>query len=106
MSPVWFYFSARNSPVCFIANRWNIQFPRRDSMSPQPHIPEPLRRCFHHSFQTTTDISDFDYHLPDDFIAQHPLPQRDASRTLLVDRARQLSRDSHSKNFTAELSAR
>src|SRR5438477_3915264 len=105
MSPVWFYFSARNSPVCFIANRWNIQFPRRDSMSPQPHIPELLRRCFHHSFQPTMDISDFDYHLPDDLIAQHPLPERDASRMLLVDRAKQSWRDSYFRNLPDELSA-
>ena len=31
-------------------------------------------------------ISDFDYDLPEDLIAQHPLPERDASRMLVVDR--------------------
>jgi S-adenosylmethionine:tRNA ribosyltransferase-isomerase len=33
------------------------------------------------------NISDFDYHLPPELIAQHPLPERDASRLLLLDRA-------------------
>jgi S-adenosylmethionine:tRNA ribosyltransferase-isomerase len=31
-------------------------------------------------------ISDFDYDLPEELIAQHPLPKRDASRMLVVDR--------------------
>ena len=33
-------------------------------------------------------LSDFDYFLPQELIAQRPLPQRDASRMLIVDRAR------------------
>jgi S-adenosylmethionine:tRNA ribosyltransferase-isomerase len=32
-------------------------------------------------------ISDFDYELPEELIAQHPLPERDASRMLVVNRA-------------------
>src|SRR5579862_7661353 len=32
-------------------------------------------------------IDDFDYNLPDSAIAQDPLPERDASRMLVVDRA-------------------
>ena len=32
-------------------------------------------------------LSDFDYHLPDDLIAQEPLPDRAGSRMLVVDRA-------------------
>ncbi len=32
-------------------------------------------------------ISDFDYDLPQDLIAQQPLPERDASRLLVLDRA-------------------
>src|ERR1700735_3760562 len=33
------------------------------------------------------NISEFDYHLPPERIAQHPLAERDASRILLLDRA-------------------
>ncbi len=32
------------------------------------------------------NVSELDYHLPQALIAQHPLPQRDASRLLLLDR--------------------
>jgi S-adenosylmethionine:tRNA ribosyltransferase-isomerase len=39
-------------------------------------------------------ISDFDYDLPEDLIAQQPLAERDASRMLIVDRAAQSWRDS------------
>ena len=51
------------------------------------------------------DISDFDYQLPDDLIAQHPLLERDASRMLILDRAAQSWRDSYFRNLPAELSA-
>ena len=51
------------------------------------------------------DISDFDYQLPDDLIAQHPLLERDASRMLILDRAAQSWRDSYFKNLPGELSA-
>ncbi|TAN63468.1 tRNA preQ1(34) S-adenosylmethionine ribosyltransferase-isomerase QueA [bacterium] len=33
------------------------------------------------------DIKDFDFHLPDDLIAQYPADKRDLSRLMLVDRA-------------------
>jgi S-adenosylmethionine:tRNA ribosyltransferase-isomerase len=39
-------------------------------------------------------VSDFDYDLPAELIAQHPLSERDASRMLIVDRATQTWRDS------------
>lgn len=39
-------------------------------------------------------ISDFDYELPEELIAQEPLAKRDASRMLVVDRSRQQWHDS------------
>ncbi|MGZ5438175.1 MAG: S-adenosylmethionine:tRNA ribosyltransferase-isomerase, partial [Pyrinomonadaceae bacterium] len=38
-------------------------------------------------------ISDFDYELPEELIAQHPLPARDGSRMLVVDREHQTLAD-------------
>ena len=43
-------------------------------------------------------ISDFDYELPEELIAQHPLPARDASRLLIVNRPARSWQDSR---FTA-----
>lgn len=40
-------------------------------------------------------ISEFDYELPKQLIAQEPLTQRDASRMLIVDRKRKASTDTH-----------
>lgn len=48
-------------------------------------------------------ISDFDYELPDDLIAQTPLEQRDASRMLVLDRARAAWSDSSFTQFTQHL---
>jgi S-adenosylmethionine:tRNA ribosyltransferase-isomerase len=39
------------------------------------------------------DISEFDYELPEELIAQQPLPQRDASRMLVVDREKKVWAD-------------
>jgi S-adenosylmethionine:tRNA ribosyltransferase-isomerase len=39
-------------------------------------------------------IEEFDYHLPEELIAQHPLDRRDAARMLVLDRARRKLRDS------------
>lgn len=51
------------------------------------------------------DISAFDYHLPDELIAQEPLAQRDASRMLIVDRASQTWLDSHFQQLPQQLAA-
>src|SRR5215831_8682478 len=44
-------------------------------------------------------ISDFDYELPSELIAQYPLSERDASRMLIVDRASQSWRDAMFSRF-------
>jgi S-adenosylmethionine:tRNA ribosyltransferase-isomerase len=46
-------------------------------------------------------ISDFDYELPSELIAQTPLEQRDASRMLVLDRGKRASSDSSFKEFTS-----
>lgn len=48
-------------------------------------------------------ISEFDYELPVDLIAQTPLEQRDASRMLVLDRSKQVWTDSSFKNFGSYL---
>lgn len=48
-------------------------------------------------------ISDFDYELPLDLIAQTPLEQRDASRMMVLDRREQTWTDSSFKEFTRYL---
>jgi len=48
-------------------------------------------------------ISEFDYELPPELIAQTPLEQRDASRMLVLDRARQEWVDSYFSQFTHHL---
>jgi S-adenosylmethionine:tRNA ribosyltransferase-isomerase len=45
-------------------------------------------------------LSEFDYELPSELIAQQPLAERDASRMLVVARASQTWTDSSFKNFT------
>src|SRR5207253_10706530 len=54
-------------------------------------IVAPLFRRFSNSGM---HISDFDYELPEELIAQHPLAEREASRMLIVDRATQTWHDS------------
>src|SRR5438067_8383817 len=51
------------------------------------------------------NISQFDYHLPDDLIAQYPLSERDASRMLILDRKARSWRDSYFESLPDELSA-
>lgn len=48
-------------------------------------------------------ISEFDYELPEELIAQHPLARRDASRMLVVDRKTRGRRDGHFSEFPSEL---
>src|SRR5687768_626173 len=48
-------------------------------------------------------ISEFDYELPEELIAQEPLAERDASRLLVVDRARGAWRDSSFAHLPEEL---
>ena len=48
-------------------------------------------------------ISEFDYPLPEELIAQEPLAERDASRLLVLDRARSSWRDSSFSELPAEL---
>lgn len=50
-------------------------------------------------------ISDFDYDLPDELIAQHPLEQRDASRMLVLDRERQNWTDRSFRDLPDQLRA-
>lgn len=44
-------------------------------------------------------LSDFDYHLPEELIAQEPLADRSASRMLVVSRERQAFHDDQFRNF-------
>lgn len=48
-------------------------------------------------------LSEFDFDLPSDLIAQQPLAERDASRMLVLDRVTQTWTDSSFKNFTEYL---
>ncbi len=48
-------------------------------------------------------VSDFDYHLPQELIAQEPLPDRAASRMLRLDRATGAIRDSAFREFPEAL---
>src|SRR6185295_2467624 len=48
-------------------------------------------------------ITDFDYELPGELIAQEPLAERDASRMLVLDRQQQTWADRSFKDFTSYL---
>jgi S-adenosylmethionine:tRNA ribosyltransferase-isomerase len=50
-------------------------------------------------------ISDFDYELPEELIAQRPAPERDASRMLVVERERRTWRDAQFSDLPSELRA-
>src|SRR5947209_4870412 len=49
------------------------------------------------------NLADFDYHLPDDLIAQQALPDRAASRMLVLDRAAQRWEDRAFRDFPSYL---
>ena len=51
-------------------------------------------------------ISDFDYELPEELIAQRPAAERDASRLLVLDRATSTWRDRHFHDLPSELTDR
>src|SRR5215213_2084413 len=48
----------------------------------------------HSSFALFMRIEEFDYDLPEELIAQHPLARRDGARMLVLDRKRRAWRDS------------
>lgn len=48
-------------------------------------------------------ISEFDYELPEELVAQHPLERRDASRMLVISRAGRSWRDGSFSEFTSEV---
>jgi S-adenosylmethionine:tRNA ribosyltransferase-isomerase len=48
-------------------------------------------------------VKDFDYHLPADLIARYPVPERDASRLLLLKRASKLIAEDSFRNISAHL---
>src|SRR5205085_1272861 len=50
-------------------------------------------------------ISQFDYELPEELIAQHPLERRDASRMLVINRSEGSWRDDAFSEFPSELRA-
>jgi S-adenosylmethionine:tRNA ribosyltransferase-isomerase len=50
-------------------------------------------------------LSEFDYELPSELIAQQPLAERDASRMLVLDRATGISTDSSFRSFADYLEA-
>jgi S-adenosylmethionine:tRNA ribosyltransferase-isomerase len=49
-------------------------------------------------------VSDLDYDLPDELIAQYPLDKRDASRMMILDRSAQSIRDSRFAEFSTQIS--
>lgn len=53
----------------------------------------------HSSLSTFMLISDFDYELPEELIAQHPLEKRDESKMLVLNREAKTRHDSRFKEF-------
>jgi S-adenosylmethionine:tRNA ribosyltransferase-isomerase len=57
-----------------------------------------------YNLKSPMHISDFDYDLPEELIAQAPLPLRDASRMLVLNRRTQKWTDSTFHNFVEYVS--
>ena len=49
------------------------------------------------------NTADFDFHLPEELIAQTPLAKRDSSRLLIVDRETSQFSDQHFDNIIDQL---
>src|SRR5512142_1279033 len=76
--------------------QWSVERTARGALlSPKALAP----RCVVRDHRGNVLLSDFDYHLPDDLIAQEPLPARAGSRMLVVDRAAGTWRDSLFREF-------
>lgn len=56
-------------------------------------------RCFNNNVR----VSDFDFHLPTELIAQHPPAERGDSRMLLIDRHTGAYTDAHFRDFPSQL---
>jgi S-adenosylmethionine:tRNA ribosyltransferase-isomerase len=59
------------------------------------------KRCLLNEYQ----LKDYEYHLPQELIAQEPLEQRDSSRMLVLDRQDQSIRHDRFNNFTTFLNS-
>jgi len=62
-----------------------------------------VSRCVVRDDLKSLHLSDFDFHLPDDLIAQEPLPDRAASRMLVVDRTTGKWEDRMFRDFPTHL---
>ena len=63
-------------------------------MTMKTSICTSLARMPYSQQRSSMRLSDFQFELPQDLIAQQPLPQRDASRMLILDREKQSWEDS------------
>src|SRR3954470_24826669 len=69
------------TPACETRKRW------ASTRSPATSV-DPERVCFAGACvrRPAVDVAEFDYELPEELIAQAPLPERDASRLLVLPR--------------------
>jgi len=64
------------------------------------YLAHSLPRCFN---KENVRVSDFDFHLPTELIAQHPPAERGDSRMLLIDRRTGAYTDAHFRDFPSQL---